>query len=341
MASVRIDQPFTLASPHGRSLTLPNRMLLAPMEGVTDRAFRGSVLDLGGVGAACTEFQRISVAPLSRRVLVRELGPAHPVTPVGIQIMAAEPDFVAVSAQRAERADAPFLDLNFGCPVRCVFGKGAGAALLDDPARIAAIVDAAVNAVAIPVTAKIRAGINDDSRLDEVIDAIGGTGAAGVTVHARLRSDSYAAPARWEWIRRVVARARASRTGAGAHPLRVIGNGGVEEQGDMQRMLDETACDAVMVGRAAMRDPFLFRRALGATPATRADALGFLHAYLDAMDGRSRYRIGRLKQLLRVYEAGALFGKDSIVFGENGAERRVRLLRTTDEDSFRALLFSA
>ena len=111
--------------------------------------------------------------------------------------------------------------------------------------------------------------------------------------------------------------------------MRVIGNGGVDTAGDAQRMLDETGCDAVMIGRAAMRDPFVFRRTAGGAPATREEALAFLRAYHDAMTGRTRYRVGRMKQLLRVFEAGHVFDE----------ERRRRLLRLTDADAFARELF--
>ena len=307
-------------------MQFPSRLLLAPMEGVTDRAFRDAVLDLGGVGGACTEFLRISVAPLSRKVVRRELGPARDDTPVGVQIMAAGDEHVAESARRVEAAGAPFLDLNFGCPVKCVFGKGAGAALLEQPETIARIVDAAARAVRIPVTAKIRAGVNDDSRLEDVVLAAANSGAAALCIHARLRSDSYAAPARWAWVTRAVEVARGTGTG-----MLVIGNGGVDAAADAQRMIDETDCDAVMVGRAAMRDPFLFRCSLGGAPAMRDEALAFLRAYHDAMTGRPRYRLGRMKQLLRVFEAGACFADDS--------GQRARLLRLTDAEEFARDLF--
>lgn len=330
MASWRVADPFELRSTPiqgtADAVRFPSRLLLAPMEGVTDRAFRDAVLDLGGVGGACTEFLRISVAPLSRKVVTRELGPRRDDTPVGVQIMAAGDEHVAESARRAEAAGAPFLDLNFGCPVKCVFGKGAGAALLEQPETIGRIVDAAVRAVRIPVTAKIRAGVNDDARLDDVVSAVAESGAAGLCIHARLRSDSYAAPARWDWIARAVEGARRSGTG-----MLVIGNGGVDVADDAQRMIDETSCDAVMIGRAAMRDPFLFRRSHGAAAATRTEALAFLRAYYEAMTGRPRYRLGRMKQLVRVFEAGDCFADD--------LELRGRLLRLTDADEFARELF--
>jgi len=300
---VQASLSLTLTSPSGRAVTFPNRALLAPMEGVTDPAFRRVVLGLGHAGGACTEFQRITTHPLSRKVARRELGERHPQIPTGIQIMAAAPDHVAESVRRCEEVGAPFVDLNFGCPVKCVFGKGAGAALLDAPHKVGAIVAAAVGAATVPVTAKIRAGVDDASRLGEVVAAVADAGAAALTVHARLRRDSYDAPARWEWIAACVA---AAPTG-----LVVIGNGGIEHAADVQRMLDATGCDAVMVGRAAMRDPFLFGEVLGHAAAEPAAAARFLLDYDGAMHGAQRYRLGRLKQLVRVYDAGRLFSPET------------------------------
>lgn len=320
-APVSLTTP--LALPGGP--TFPVRAVLAPMEGVTDRVFRRLVLGLGHAGGATTEFLRISVAPVPVRVIRRELGPPERV-PVGVQLMAPGPEHVPASVANAERAGADWIDLNFGCPVKTVCGKGAGAALLDEPETIGRIVAVANDATRRPVSAKIRAGTSDASRLDEVVDAAAEAGAAMVTLHARTRADSYAAPANWEWIARAAAR-------LDRHGVPLIGNGGVETAEDAARMLNDTGCAAVMIGRAAIADPFLFGAIRGGPPATPNEARAFVLRYLDAMLASARRptaALGRLKQLLRVYRAGDLFA---------GREHeRQSLLRATDVDTFRRFL---
>jgi tRNA-dihydrouridine synthase C len=169
------------------AVRFPTACLLAPMEGITDPQFRALVLPLGGVGGASTEFVRISVAPVPVRVCRRHLGAPAPV-PVAVQLMAAGPEHVAVSAANAEQAGAAWVDLNFGCPAPVVFGKCAGAALLDRPEAIAAITAAAVAGTGLPVSVKLRAGIDSDRRLEECLHAAAGAGAAMITLHARLRT---------------------------------------------------------------------------------------------------------------------------------------------------------
>lgn len=299
-------------------------LLLAPMEGVTDRTFRGAVLDLGHVGAACTEFVRVSSSPVPEHVIRRILGDPHPGAPVAVQIMAPGTGHLAETVGNAERAGAAWIDLNFGCPVARVCGKGAGSALLADPALVGRIVSEAVRATLLPVSAKIRAGIEDTSLLDEIVDAAAGAGAAMLTVHGRRRVDGYGDPANWEWIAQAVRRWRTRATGP------VCGNGGVESPGDARRMMRETGCDLVMIGRGAIADPFVFREFAGGEPAGAGEAARFAIAYADAIqpDGAEHRRLGRIKQLLRYYRAGGLF---------DGREpERLRLLRAPDAGTIRA-----
>ncbi len=286
-AEISAPPAFRLAGRDpARAALFPSDVLLAPMDGVTDRLFRELVLDLGDAGGACTEFVRVSIAPVPKHVFVRELGaaprprPGRP--PVAAQIMAPGEDHLAETVANADLAGADWIDLNFGCPVKRVFNKCAGSALLAHPERLARIVETAVGATTLAVTAKIRAGVDDASLLDDVLDACVGAGASGVTVHARLRRHSYDEPAQWEWIAHAAERLHAARPG-----IVVIGNGGIEQGADAGRMRQETGCDAVMIGRAAVADPFVFREARGGPPATREESRRFARNYLDAL-GHSR-----------------------------------------------------
>jgi len=309
----------SLAGPGARRrVQFASRLLLAPMEGVTDRMFRSAVLDLGGVGGACTEFQRISVTPVPTRILRRELGPPRTDAPVAVQIMAPGVEHLAETVANAERAGAAWIDLNFGCPVARVCGKGAGASLLADPPLVGRIVAAAVAATQLPVSAKIRAGVADADRLADVVDAVADAGAAMLIVHGRRRIDGYADPANWNWIASATSRWRARATGP------VCGNGGVESADDARRMLRETGCDLVMVGRASVANPFVFREFAGGPAATASEAAQFVLRYAEAIqpDAAARHRLGRIKMLVRYWRAGGLFdGRD---------DERARLLRAGD-----------
>ncbi len=319
---IRAGDPLVVRG-RGGAVRFPSPVLLAPMEGVTDRGFRGLVLDLGDAGGACTEFVRLTTGAPSVACLRRELGPAHGRAPVGLQIMAPGAEFVAETAARATAAGAAWVDLNFGCPVRRVFDRCAGAALLDHPERLAAIVAAAVSGTPLPVSAKVRAGVRDDSRLEEIVLAAAGAGAAMITVHSRLRVDSYADPAPRERIARAVAAvARLS-----PRPV-IIGNGGIDRAEDVEAMRAETGCDGVMIGRAAMADPWIFREAAGGPPASAGEARLFVLRYAASLRADGGRGTGRLKQLLRVWRAGGLFA------GREG--ERAALLREPDAEAILA-----
>ena len=309
-----------------RAVAFPSALLLAPMEGVTDAVFRDAVLDLGGAGGASTEFLRISVAPVPVHVMRRHLGAKRTDAPVAVQLMAPSTEHLAESVANAERAGAAWIDLNFGCPVARVCNKGAGSALLDDPPLVERIVAEAVAATALPVSAKIRAGVADASRLPDIVDAVAGAGAAMLTIHGRRRVDGYDDRANWTWIAEATARWR------GRAPGPVCGNGGVETPADARRMMRETGCDLVMVGRGAIADPFVFRQFAGGAPPSAGEAALFALRYADAIqpDVAARHRLGRIKQLLRHYRAGGLF--------EGREHERASLLRAADAGEIRAWL---
>lgn len=307
--------PLTI---HGRerSLTFPDRLFLAPMEGITDTVFRDVVIALGGVGGACTEFVRISANPVPAKVIRRYFGAPRSDVPVGVQLMAADAEHLIPTIANAERCGAPWIDLNFGCPAPVVFSKCAGSAMLAKPEAMAAIVRTAVSAATVPVSAKMRAGITDHGRLGEILCAVAEAGAAMITLHARLRIHGYHQPAHWEWIAEGIAVLR--RAG---HQVPLIGNGAVDVAADAGRMFAETGCDGVMIGRAALADPWIFACARGAPAPTVAQAVDFVFAYAAAIRAVRTDSVchNKLKQLTRWYRAGGIF---------NGREEeRTALLR--------------
>jgi tRNA-dihydrouridine synthase C len=286
---------LTLAGPQ-RAVVIDPPVLLAPMEGITDRTFRGLIAPLGGLGAAISEFIRISVAPTPVKVCRRDLGTAIGL-PVAIQLMTPDESHLALSVANAEAAGAAWIDLNFGCPAPVVFNKCAGSALLAHPERIARIVATAIAATGLPVTAKMRAGIASPAHLRELVTAAAEAGAAAITLHARLRITGYHEPATWAWL--AEAREALARC---ARPVPLIGNGGIERPDDIARMRRETGVDGVMIGRAALGDPFIFRVAAGLPAPDAAEASAWACAYLDALGGTGP----KAKQLVRYWNAAGM-----------------------------------
>jgi tRNA-dihydrouridine synthase len=276
------------------------------MEGITERVFRDLVVAEGGVGAACTEFLRITQAPVPRKVIRRDWRPAG-TAQIGVQFMVADPQHLAASIANAEAEGAAFIDLNFGCPAPVVFNKCAGSALLDHPDRVGDLVGKAVAATTLPVTAKIRAGVANVERLDEVIRAIADAGAAALCIHGRLRVQGYHVPATWSWIARAVTVRDQVRP-----DLPIIGNGSVDVAADAVRLRQETGCDAIMIGRGALANPWIFREIAGGSPGTISEVAAFARAYgagLAEACGERR-AAARLKQFIKYVHAGGCFANE-------------------------------
>lgn len=227
---------------------LQGRAVLAPMAGVTDRAFREMAHRFG---AACVTTEMVSAKALEMgdkktRALMEIGGGEHP---CAIQIFGSDPKTMAAGARRAMEFGPDFLDINMGCPVPKVAGNGAGSALMKNPSLCGEIVAAVHAAAPVPVTVKIRKGWDSDSvNACEVARICERAGAAAVAVHARTRAQMYTPPADWDCIRQVKQSVQ----------IPVIGNGDIQNAQDADRMLRETGCDAVMVGRAALGNPWIF-----------------------------------------------------------------------------------
>ena len=213
---------------------------LAPMAGITDAAMRCLCREQGAAWAVSEM--------LSAKGWVFSGGRNK--NAAELQLFGSEPEYVAEAARRLEGAGFQFFDLNFGCPAPKITGNGEGSAMMRDPASIGAVVRALSDATRLPVTAKIRSGWDEASvNAVEVARVCEDNGARAIAVHARTRAQQYSGSADWRVIGAVKR----------AVSVPVFGNGDVRSGADAVRMLNETGCDAVLVGRAAQGNPWIFR----------------------------------------------------------------------------------
>ncbi|MBR7071653.1 MAG: tRNA dihydrouridine synthase DusB [Clostridia bacterium] len=221
---------------------------LAPMAGVADRAMRELCR---AYGAAYTVGELASARGicLGDRRSAGYLSCSDAARPAAAQLFGADPDIMAQAAEKAERFEPDFLDINMGCPAPKIAGNGGGSALMKDPELAEKIVRAVIRAVSVPVTVKMRTGWDEDHRTAvEIAKRCEAAGVAAITVHGRTRTQMYAPPVDVETIRAV----------KNAVCLPVIGNGDVRDGKSAKAMMDKTGCDMVAVGRAAMGNPFVF-----------------------------------------------------------------------------------
>ncbi|HEX5393128.1 MAG TPA: tRNA-dihydrouridine synthase [Rhodocyclaceae bacterium] len=232
-----------------------SRLILAPMEGLADDVLRGVLTQTQAYDWCVTEFIRIADTRLPQGAFTRvspELKNGSRTqcgTLVRVQLLGSDPHMMARNAAHLARLNPAGIDLNFGCPAPLVNKHGGGAALLGEPELLEAITAAVRQAVpaAIPVTAKMRLGINDTEHTLDCARALEAGGAEELVVHARTKTDGYRPPARWEWIARI----------REATALPLIANGEVWTLSDYRDIRTVTGCEDVMLGRGAVADPLL------------------------------------------------------------------------------------
>jgi tRNA-dihydrouridine synthase B len=229
----------------------PQPLLLAPMEDVSDPPFR-AVCKQQGADLLYTEF--ISSEGLIRDAAksLQKLDIYEQERPVGIQIFGAELESMREATAIVEKTQPDIIDINFGCPVKKVVCKGAGAAILREPEKMEALTREIVRSTALPVTVKTRLGWDQDSiRIVEVALRLQDAGIQALSIHARTRAQMYKGTADWSWIQRVK-----------QHPdieIPIFGNGDIDSPQKAQQYLQQYGPDGLMIGRAAIGYPWIFR----------------------------------------------------------------------------------
>ncbi len=231
-----------------RDIEIKNGIFLAPMAGVTDRAFRRVCAECG---AECVTTEMISAKGVcyGDKKTEQLASLERDIRPAGIQIFGSDGDFLARAAYKLMEYSPDFFDINMGCPVRKVVSCGEGSALMKTPAECEKLVRAVRDAVPVPVTVKIRAGFDAwHINAPEVAAYCESGGAEAVAVHGRTREMMYSGRADREVIAAVKRRVK----------IPVIANGDISSAADAAQMLEQTGCDGVMIGRGALGRPFLF-----------------------------------------------------------------------------------
>ena len=231
-------------------LEIHGHAALAPMAGVADRALRELCVSYGAayVIGEMASSKGISMHDRKSASLL-SISPQE--RPAGVQLFGDDPLTMAKAAEMAMAYEPDFLDINMGCPAPKVAGNGGGSALMKRPLLAAQIVRACVQAVPVPVTVKMRIGWDETTvNAPELAKLCADAGAAAITVHGRTRVQMYAPPVHLDEIRKVKQ----------AVDIPVIGNGDVTDGDSAKRMLDETGCDFLMVGRGALGRPWIFRQ---------------------------------------------------------------------------------
>jgi tRNA-dihydrouridine synthase C len=282
---------------------------------------------IGGFDEAVRDFLRVPrnahIKSLAKGYDPNELAPI----PLAAQLMGSETDLMAEMAQEIEAKGAPRIDVNCGCPSNTVTGKGAGSSLLRDPNFLHEVARAVVKAVSVPVTVKMRSGYEDTSLFKENLLAAQESGVRYITLHPRTKVDGYGPPARWD----LIAEAKALLK------IPVVGNGDILNVQDALNMLQLTKCDALMIGRGSIINPFLFHQIKSHFAKTTyhskwEDLIRYFHIYKAATPAEipQKTRVNKLKQLL------------SFLFKANAKllEKRQTILTSNFEDPESFLQFA-
>ena len=280
-----------------RSDTL--KLILAPMEGLTDPIMRDVLTHVGSFDWCVTEFIRITESVLPDHIYysfcpeLKTDGKTAAGTPVHVQFLGNNPDMLAANAAKVVALGAPAIDLNFGCPAKTVNRHRGGSVLLDEPEVVHQLVKAVRDAIPshIPVSAKMRLGYLDENHTLDNAHAIQDAGASWLTVHARTKADGYTPPAYWEKIQPITE----------ALNINVIANGEIWNNSDAKTCLQQSHCQDIMLGRGAVTMPDLslcIRQNNDATVLSWQDLIELQQRFLTGQYKTEIGMIGRYKQWL-------------------------------------------
>lgn len=283
-------------------------LALAPMAEVTDTYYRSLIKELGGVGLVVSEF-------ISAEGLTRKNDRSHQMLafnenerPVAIQIYGGDPERMDDAAAIVEAEGVDIVDVNMGCPVRKVVNSGAGSALLKDFDKAARVVEKIKAAVKIPVTVKVRKGWESNDVLP-LLKRFEDIGVAAIAIHGRTRNEAYTGASDWQYIAHVKSNLR----------IPVWGNGDVKTPADAVRMFETTGVDGVMIGRAALHNPFIFRDIHAyVNGETHIDneierRIDAMQRYLSKIDGApqpDKWKLHKARTVIGWFSKGIPHGKD-------------------------------
>ena len=319
-------KPFQIGN-----ITIDPPLALAPMAEVTDTYYRSLIKELGGVGLVVSEF-------ISAEGLTRENVRTHSMLkfdeaerPVAIQIYGGDPDRMDDAAAIVEAQGVDIVDVNMGCPVKKIVSNGAGSALLKDFDRAARVVEKIKERVAIPVTVKVRKGWESDDVLP-LLKRFEDIGVAAIAIHGRTRNEAYTGASDWGYIAQVKSELR----------IPVWGNGDVKNAADAARMFEQTKVDGVMIGRAALHNPFIFRDIhayVNGEPVVaneierRIDAMQRYLSKIASAPQPEKWKLHKARTVIGWFSKGIAHGKDlrSGLASMNTIEDAQRLLADARE----------
>ncbi len=270
MAQIHMNYQKT-ASFFVKNIPVYGDLILAPMDGVSDLPFRSLMRELGSA-MSYTEFINAIDVINGSPDLTRRLSYYDFERPVVFQLFDDQPQRLVLAAEKLTASRPDIIDINLGCSARCVTSRGAGAALLKTPQKIEQMISTLVKAINLPVTAKIRLGWDEtSSNYTDIARRIQDSGASLIAVHGRTKTQGYSGQANWQAIAEIKK----------AVDIPVLANGDVRTMADIDRVKEITGCDGVMIGRAAMENPWIFTRR-DREEVTPAAVLEFMRRHLDA-----------------------------------------------------------
>ncbi len=312
-----------------RHLTLDPPLLLAPMAGLTHSALRQIFSGFGGVGLLSTEMLSAIRLPTENPTASPCLIRTAAERPLSYQLLVSTDREVGPAIDALHKLQADAIDLNMGCPVRSIRRRGAGSALMEQPENVCRIVAEARQRTSLPLTAKIRLGVElDEEALKTFCTMLEDEGIDMLSVHARLKRESFGRNPRWEWIARIKKWVR----------IPVIANGGIFSVEDAADCLRVSGADGLMLGRGAVVKPWLFahiaHRVYGCKiPEQSVHLPSVYDSFIDLINNlfRPERRLGRLKKFTHYFGQNYKFGHHLI--------SRVQNSRTVDEAREKAALF--